>query len=319
MDLTSGPLGTSGVPPVPHGRTAQRLDWKFLPREVRALVEDELGSPVVKAESRTSGFTPGFASVLTGADGSQVFLKAASKVAQAEIASAYGEEIDKMVVLGDTVPAPRLDWFSRAESWVLLGYEAVPGRPPRRPWRRTDLDRALDLAEQIVASTTPLPAGMALVPLVEELPELVTGWDDVPASWPHHREAAALARSMAAVPGGRFVHADLRDDNLLFAPDGRTLACDWNWPALGTAWQDSVDLLIAASGDGLDVEPILSARTLTRDVDPEHLDAWLAAVCGFMLSASQRPVPRTSPYLRTHNRWTAEAAWAWLARRRGWS
>lgn len=319
MDLTSGPLGTAGVPAVPHGRTAQRLEWKFLPREVRALVEDELGSPVVRAESRNSGFTPGFASVLTAADGTQVFLKAASKVAQAQVAAAYGEEIDNMVALGGTVPAPRLEWFSRAESWVLLGYEAVPGRPPRRPWSRLDLDRALDLAEEIAASTIPVPGSLALVPLIEELPDLVSGWHQVPQSWPHHREAAALARSMSTIPGGRFVHADLRDDNLLFAAGGRTLACDWNWPALGTAWQDSMDLLIAAYGDGLDVEPLLAARALTRDVDPEHLDAWLAAVCGFMLSASRRPVPPTSPHLRTHNRWTAEAAWSWLARRRRWS
>ncbi len=318
MAPTSAPVGSGDVPGVPHGRTALRLEWKFLPREVRALVEDELGSPVVKAESRTSGFTPGFASILTGADGSRVFVKAASKVAQAEIASSYAEEIRKLVLLGDGIPSPALQWFSKDEAWVLLGFEAVTAKQPRRPWRTRELDRALDLAEQIAAATTTVPAGLNLQPLVADLPDLVSGWDNVDPSWPHHGEAAGLAARLADVPGGAFVHADLRDDNILFATDGRTLACDWNWPALGAVWQDTMDLLISAHGDGLDVEPVVAARELTRDADPDELDAWLAGVCGFMLSACQRPVPPTSPHLRTHQRWTAEAAWSWLSRRRGW-
>ncbi len=319
MDLSAGPRGTSGVPAVPHGRTAQRLDWKFLPKEVRALVEDELGSSVVRAESRTSGFTPGFASIVTGADGSQAFIKAANKIAQAEVAASYAEEIRKVVLFGDTIPAPRLEWFSRGQSWVLLGYEAVPSRAPRRPWRRAELDRALDLAETIADSTATVPDELELTPLVTELPTLVTGWDTVPTTWPHHAEAAALAATLAAGPADHVVHADLRDDNILFADDGRTLACDWNWPALGFAWQDSLDLLMSAHGDGLDVAPLLAERRLTADVDPDHLDAWLAGICGFMLEACQRPAPPTSPHLRTHNRWTAEAAWSWLAQRRGWT
>ena len=96
MTLPLAPVGTAAVPSVPHGRTALRLEWRFLPKEVRALVEDELGSPVVAAESRTSGFTPGFASVLTGESGAQVFVKAANKVAQAQIAKSYDEEIRKV-------------------------------------------------------------------------------------------------------------------------------------------------------------------------------------------------------------------------------
>lgn len=319
MDLTAGPVSTTGVAAVPHGRTALRLDWKFLPKEVRALVEDELGSPVVKAESRTSGFTPGFASVLTGADGSQAFIKAASKVAQAEIAASYSTEIDKVVAFAGVIPAPALEWFSRGQAWVLLGYEAVPSRQPRRPWRLPELNRTLDLAERIVDSLPSPPDGLDLVPLVQELPSLVSGWDAVPGAWPHRAEAAELASNLLTEPAEQVVHADLRDDNILFADDGRTLACDWNWPALGTPWQDSLDLMISAYGDGVDVESLLRERRLTAEVDPTSIDAWLAGICGFMLEASQRPVPATSPHLRTHNRWTAEAAWSWLARRRGWN
>lgn len=319
MSLSDRPLGVAGVPAVPHGQTAMRLEWPFLPREVRALVEDELGSPVVDADSRTSGFTPGFASVLTGANGAQVFVKAANKVAQAAIANAYDEEINRMVALGDAVPAPRLEWFSRREGWVLLGFEAVASRQPRRPWSPPELDRALDLAEEIALPAARVPAELALTPLVDDLPELVTGWDVVGPDWPHRDEAVALAASLTSLPADHLVHADLRDDNVLLAEDGRILACDWNWPALGCAWQDSLDLLISAHGDGVDTEAVLRGRERLAVVEPDQVDAWLAGVTGFMLAASRRPVPATSPYLRIHNRWTAEAAWSWLARRRGWS
>jgi hypothetical protein len=319
MTLPAAPVGTAAVPAVPHGQTAFRLEWQFLPKEVRTLVEDELGSPVVAAESRPSGFTPGFASVLTGENGNQVFVKAASKIAQAPIAKAYDEEIRKVVALADAVPAPRLEWFSREESWVLLGYEAVASRQPRRPWRPAELTRALDLADEIAVAADRLPAGLAVAPLVEDLPELVTGWDAVDGGWPHRDESAALAGVLASLPADHLVHADLRDDNVLLAADGRTLACDWNWPALGSSWQDSLDLLISAHGDGVDTEAVLRSRERLATVDPDHVDAWLAGVTGFMLAASQRPVPSTSPYLRIHNRWTAEAAWSWLAQRRGWS
>jgi aminoglycoside phosphotransferase (APT) family kinase protein len=313
-------VGTAAVPAVPHGHTARRLEWRFLPPEVRALVEGHLGAPVVEAVSQTSGFTPGFASVLTASDGSRGFVKAASKAAQGEIAGSYAEEARKLALLGDGIPAPRLLWAHDDEAWVVLGFEAVDARPPRRPWQPAELDRALDLAEAIADATRLIPAGLDLQPLVEDVPRLLTGWDDVPADWPHHAEAAALAASMATLPDSdRFVHCDLRDDNILFTDDGRALACDWNWPALGPVWQDSVDLLVSAHGDGVDADALLAARVLTRDAEPDHVDAWLAAICGFMLSARSRPAPPSSPHLRTHSDWYAEAAWSWLAERRGWA
>ena len=320
MEPVFAPVGPAAVPAVPHGRTALRLEWKFLPPEVRALVERQLGSPVVQAVSQTAGFTPGFASVVTGEDGSSQFVKAASRAAQAEIAASYAEEARKRQLLGDDVPAPRLDWVSDEDGWVVLGFESVPSRQPRRPWKPAALDRALDLAEDIAASTASVPAELALQPLYVDLPPLLSGWSGVPEQWPHHDEAAALALSLPQVPDNRhFVHADLRDDNILFAADGRTLACDWNWPALGPVWEDSVDLLLAAHGDGLDADSYLRTRPLTRDADPDHIDAWLAAICGFMLFARNRPGPSASPHLRTHTDWYAEAAWSWLSQRRGWS
>ena len=319
MTVPVAPVGVAAVPTVPHGRTAVRLGWRFLPPEIRDLVERRLGAPVSAAASQDAGFTPGFASVLTTTSGDRAFVKAASKAAQPEIAASYAEEARKLDLLAGRIPAPRLDWVHEDDGWVVLGLEAVEARQPRRPWRADDLDRALDLAEVIAEATHALPAALALRPLVDELPALVNGWDDVPDQWPHHEEAAALARSMSILPADRFAHCDLRDDNILLCDDGRTLACDWNWPALGPVWQDTVDLLISAHGDGLDVMPLLADRALTRDADPDHVDAWIAAVCGFMLAMRKRPAPPSSPHLRTHSNWYAEAAWSLLAQRRGWA
>lgn len=315
------PIGAAYAAPVPHGRTAQRLTWEFLPPGLRTQITQRLGSEVVCAESQNAGFTPGFASLLTGADGDQVFVKAASRVAQAPFAAAYAEEARVLRALDGRLPAPRLHWVINDE-WTVLGIEAVPHRRPARPWDREELGRALDLCEQVAAELSQPPPGLDLEPVYDDQPAFITGWRRFAAvelDWPHLIEASELADALPEVPMTHLVHCDLRDDNVLLADDGRTLACDWNHPALGPAWLDAVTLLISAHGDGLPADELLSQRAFTRDADPDHIDRWLAAVAGFMLDARERPSPQSSPYLQTHCNWWAEAAWGWLAQRRGWN
>ncbi|HET9759543.1 MAG TPA: hypothetical protein VFP51_07305, partial [Nocardioidaceae bacterium] len=105
--------------------------------------------------------------------------------------------------------------------------------------------------------------------------------------------------------------------NFLLTPE-RAYLCDWNWPVTGAAWIDTVCLLLTAAGDGLDVDAVLQERALTRNVDPDDVDSLLALLCGYFLERRDEPVPHSSPYLRAHQDWCAEASWAWLARRRGW-
>jgi aminoglycoside phosphotransferase (APT) family kinase protein len=317
------PQDLASVQGVPHGRTARRLEWAHLPPAVRRLVEQRLGSPVATAESQGSGFTPGFASRLTGENGSRMFVKAASKKAQAPFAEAYVEEVRKLSLLPDGLAVPRLRWTHEDDLWVVLGFECVEGHNPRRPWVRAELDACLDTLAAVAEATSPVPAGFELAPMAAEIPGLVTGWDYVARThpdWPHLDEVRALAASFDSFAGNdAFVHSDARDDNFIITPDGRALLCDWNWPALGPVWVDAVDLLVSAHGDGLDADAVLADHPLTRDADPDHVDSWLARLCGFMLEARDRPVPPTSPYLRVHSRWWSEATWSWLAQRRGWS
>lgn len=317
------------APAIPYGRTARRLTWAFLPPGLRAQIEARLGGRVVDAASQDAGFTPGFASVLTTADGAAAFVKAANRKAQGPIAASYAEEARKRRLLGDAVPAPALVWEMddpQDDGWVVLGFEAHPGRLPHRPWTGHDLGLALDLAEEIADRTAALTADtmatLALEPLAVDVPGLTTSWGKVAAVFPerdHLEEADDLARSFAELPDRAFVHADMREDNILIDEDaGGAVACDWNWPALGPAWLDTVDLLTAAHGDGIDVEALLASRRLTRDADPAAIDAWLAAYCGYMTLASTRPARSSSPFVTAHALWSAEASWDWLSTRRRW-
>ena len=313
-------MSTATPSPIPHGRTARRLEWAHLPPVVRSEIEERCGSPVVEAVSQGGGFTPGFASVLTCADGSRHFVKAASTVAQRIFAASYREEARKLQALPEDVPAPRLLWTMDGD-WMVLGLEYVEARAPRRPWRVAELDRCLDALEDVADRLTPVPDGLTLDPMEVELADWPAFWDEVRATGDlaHYEEAAALAASYAEVVGGEtLVHTDVRDDNVLLTADGRTLFCDWNWPVVGASWLDSVMLLIGPRGDGLDVEAAIAERRLMRDVPADHVDRLLAVLCGYFLKSAGDPVPPTSPHLRDVQRWQGEVVWDWLCERRDW-
>jgi aminoglycoside phosphotransferase (APT) family kinase protein len=306
---------------IPHGRTAQRLTWPHLPAAVRALVEDRCGSTVVDAVSQGGGYTPGFASVLTCADGSKHFVKAASSKAQRMFAESYREEARKLRALPADVPAARLLWIEDG-GWVVLGLEYVEGRAPRRPWRQRDLDAALDALEVVAHELTPVPEGLHLDRFADEMASWPAFWDHVARTrpgLPHLADAAALAARFGEVSAGdTVVHTDIRDDNIIVRPDGTAVFCDWNWLVAGAPWLDTLFLLIGPRGDGLDTDAVLAGRPLTRDVPAEHIDIVLALVIGYFFKSADDTVPPTSPHLRDHQRWQGEVLWPWLVERRGW-
>ncbi len=317
---TTGPQPLSELPPLPYGATTRRLDWMLLPPHIRRLVEDRFGTTVVDWESAGAGYTPGCATALLGANGRRMFLKAASKRAQRPFAEAYAAEAAQLRELPSGLPVPGLLWTHEDDLWVLLALEHVEHRNPVRPWSPDELDRCLDTLEVLAQSLTPPP--VVLATYADELADEARCWEHVrrtvPA-WPHLDEAEELAaRVPTATAGNTLVHTDARDDNFLLAADGRTLLCDWNWPTRGAAWIDTVTLLIGPSGDGLDVDRVLAERSLTRHVAADDIDALLALLAGFFLERRDAPVPNSSPYLRRHQAWFAQATWSWLARRRGW-
>jgi aminoglycoside phosphotransferase (APT) family kinase protein len=307
---------------IPHGRTARRLEWQHLPPAVRAVIEKRLGSPVVEAATQRGGFAPGLASVLTCADGSQHFVKAASLKAQKAFALSYREEARRLRTLPPASPAPRLAWVHDADDWVVLGIEYAAGRPPARPWTADDL--AACSAALVAAADTLTPApGLGVAAFAEEWADLLGHWDEIAELQPdlpldQVAEAAALAhRIEEAAAGETLVHGDVRDDNLLLGAD-QVWLCDWTWPTRGAAWIDSLALLIGPRGDGLDVETHIAAHPLLADVPAEHIDIVLAFLAGHFLWSCAQPVPSSSPYLRKAQAWQATVVWEWLAERRGW-
>jgi len=310
--------------PAPHGATARRLEWPFLPPNLRAYIERKCGSTVLEAISQTSGFTPGFASVLVCADGSRHFVKAASVKAQRPFADSYREEARKLAALPASVPAPRLLW-NLDDDWVVLGIEYVAARAPRRPWGQSDLDALLDALETCADVLTPPPSALILDDAADEFAPLLDGWPAIRETRSdldpdHLAETEALARRcVEVVAGDTLVHTDIRSDNVLIGPDGRALICDWNWPVRGCSWFDSFAALIGPRGEGLDVNRVISERRLLRDVDPETFDLNLALYVGYFFAQATQPVPPTSPHLREHQRWQGEVCWEWLSERRGWT
>jgi hypothetical protein len=315
-----GPRDPRTLEQVPHGRTARRLDWLHLPPSVRRLVEDRFGTQVVEARSAGAGYTPGLASVLEGADGRRLFLKAASTKAQRPFASAYAREARRLRALPSGLPVPGLLWSHEDDEWVVLGLRYVEGTNPTRPWDPAELDRCLATLQVLAEALTPPP--MRLSTFADDFAELAGCWDHVRSTapgWPHLEEAAALARDALRVTGGdTLVHTDVRDDNFVLPASGPAHLCDWNFPVVGAAWIDTVCLLFTAFADGADADRLLGEQPMTRDVPPDDVDSMLALLCGYFLKMRDQPAPYSSPYLRRHQDWCAEACWAWLAERRRW-
>lgn len=302
---------------IPHGRTARRLDWAHLPPMVRAEIERRIGTTVVHTVSQGGGFTPGFASVLLGDDGTRHFVKAASVKAQRVFAESYRIEARRLRSLPPDSPAPRLLWADEVDDWMLMETEYVDGRAPQRPWTLEELAAASDMLVTAADVLTPAP-GLGLDRAVDDWADWVDLWDRI--DLPHADECRELAARFAdVVDGTTLVHSDVRDDNIIVRHDGTTALCDWNWVVMGAAWLDSLFLLIGPRGDGLDVEAHIAAHPLLSTVDPGAIDVVLALVLGFFAFNAAQPAPHTSPYVRKAQAWQRDVVLDWLVERRGWA
>ncbi|GEA81110.1 phosphotransferase family protein [Cellulomonas uda] len=312
---------------LPHRATARRPTWQDLPDGVRAAVESRAGTRVLRAHTQDGGFTEGFASRLELADGTRVFVKAASASRGEHAHAAYRHEAHVARLLPPTVPAPRFLWTCDVDDWVVLAFEDVESVTPQRPWVADELAAVLAALTRTAQALTPAPEALLPLDTTADLdPELsfwrrcAAGEADralVPAPWRHRvEELAAIESGWAqAAAGDTAVHFDLRDDNVLLAADGRVLVCDWNWLQLAAPWVDLVGLLVSVHGDGLDAEQVLATHPLSRDVPRASVDAFLVALAGYFVDAAGRPPVETSPWLRVHQAWYREAALGWLATR----
>ncbi|WP_152362155.1 phosphotransferase [Microlunatus speluncae] len=318
--------------PIPTAATARRPVWSELPAPVRREIERLAGGTVVRAESQGGGYTPGFASRLLLADGSRVFVKGASSEYPWMI-EAYQAEVDKLRLLPAAVPAPRAIFDHRFTSsipepaagqtppvaeWLITGFADVAGRPPIRPWREDEAKAVLDRVAAMSRVLTPPPSGADWIGFDDEFAANAADWsaaverrlvpDSLVGTGP------ALAREfLAHCAKTTLVHCDLRDDNVIIGSE--VWVCDWNYPVLGPTWTDAMSLLISMHGDGLDADQLLAATGLAPESERSLINGFLATLLGYFAIAGHRPEVDNSPYLRTLQRWYADAAADWLLRR----
>ena len=309
--------------PVPHGATALRPAWQDLPEEVRGLIETRLGGAVLAVSNQGSGFSQGFASRLLFGEGERAFVKAVGEETSPSVADSYRAEARIVPLLPPEASAPALRWTLDEGGWVVLCFDDVPGRPPARPWDPAELTRALTSVTTMAEALTPGPAGLLVPEARDWLREDFGYWrelaDGSDSPDPQVAELAALEdQALEALHGESVIHCDLRDDNVIIGDDGRVWFCDWNWPSRGAAWFDLLTLLISARGDGYDADALFAAHPLGAGVEPEEVDAVLAALSGTYLRGSLLPVVSGSPHLRAHQASYAETTLTWLALRRGW-
>jgi hypothetical protein len=278
------------------------------------------------AGSQNSGFTPGFASRLRLGDGRRVFVKAASEANEWMIDS-YRTEVAKLALIPAEVPAPRLQQVLEetvaGERWLIMIFDDLDGAPPQRPWRLDQARSALRTAVIMADALTPPPRGGPWGRLAEEIFEGPPDWDSLHDRPGWSAYAAAIEAYADASPellaGNTLAHLDYRDDNLIIDASGLVWVCDWNFAATGPRWADAVCLAISMHGDGLDAEALLAETGLISDTDRPGVDCLLAVLTAYFLFQSVRPPNPTSPYLRTHQIWYAQACGSWLKQRRGWT
>jgi hypothetical protein len=273
--------------------------WDEMPAAARARIEQLIASQVVAAQNCEGGFSPGFASRLTLADGRQVFVKAMDAVTWPEQAAIHRAEAAVAAALPRTVAAPPFLGALDDGHWVILAFEGIDGTEPARPWNPAELGRAVTAVGQLSQALTPSP-----VALPREHPRL-GGWASLArdstclARLPAHSPWAAAhlpqlialeEEGLAAAQGPSLVHFDLYPHNILLTP-AQVLFVDWPHARLGAPFIDLLTMLSSAAADGIDPEPIIRNQPLTAHTEPHVIDAVLAAHAGFCLAGALQPAP----------------------------
>lgn len=301
----------------------RRPRWAELPAPARAQIERLLASPVVTAQNCEGGFSPGFASRLTLADGRRAFVKAMDCDAWPSQALFHRAEARVAAALPASIPAPTLLGSFDDGHWVALAFEAVEGTEPAQPWSLTDLDRVLAAVGRLAHAGTPSP-----IPLPRDHPRL-GGWASLasdparrarlPAfsAWAASHLALLIAlesEGLAAARGPSLVHFDLFPHNILLTAD-QVLFVDWPHARLGAPFIDLLLLLSSAASGGIDPEPILARQPLAARAESRTIDAVLAAHAGFCIAGALLPAPPGLEPITEAKLTLGLATVNWLARR----
>lgn len=276
----------------------QRMLWSEMPSTVHSTIEGLVDGRVLAADSCEGGYSPGFASRLTLADGRMVFVKAMDLEAWPSQAAFPRAEIQVASMLPESVPAPRFLGSYDDANWVILAFEGIAGHEPAQPWRADELERTVDAAVSFAEANTAPPVNLrrdhprlgglaALATDRYRLAQLPAHSKWVTANLPMLIELES--QGLAAAQGSALVHFDMLPHNIMLTAD-KILFVDWPHARVGAPFIDVLMLLSTAAASGIDPEPIISAHALTANLDANIVDAFLAAHGGFLLADALFPV-----------------------------
>ncbi len=308
---------------MPQATSGARIAWAAVPDDVRAGIEQLLGAPVVEAVSQPGGFSEGLAARVRLANGGRAFVKAASSSRIPSVADYHRREATIMEHLPPGVPAPRLLHTYDDGVWVALVFEEIAGRLPAQPWQRDELDRVLAAVTDLARLLTPSPVDEAIL----GKPRL-GGWLGVaqdgavdrvatlsPWAVEHFDELAGLEEQASLVLAGKtLLHGDLYPFNVMLTAD-RVFVVDWPHAWVGAGYCDVVTLLSSASLSGVDPQPLAESHPLTRDLEPVHINAFLAMHAGFLLRVAASAGPAADRNLVDMMVALARASLHWLRNR----
>lgn len=300
-----------------------RIEWPDIPTDVRAAVDERLGSAVVRADNQPGGFSPGLAARCTLADGRRVFLKAVSPEQNPQACRIHRREAEIASRLPGSVPAPRLLDVHDDGRWVVLMLEDIDGRQLSEAWSEQQLDHVIPALRDFTESVTPSPLD-GLQSVVDRHRPVFSGWrrlaggdGDVSRLTPRVAEhvarfAEAESGWEEAAAGNTLLHADLRADNLLLTDDGALWIVDWPWACVGAGFVDLAFLLPSIGIAGPEPAVVVERFGLFADVDRAALASIVAALAGFFTRSALDPAPPGLPRLRAFQQSQADVATDWL-------
>lgn len=308
-----------------------RTVWAEVPERIRSAIERYFGASVVHAESKSGGFSPGLASVLTTADGRKFFVKAADPEQNIDSAAFHRREAMISAALPENAPVPRLLWtFDEGEAgWIVLVFEAIAGRNPQTPWVAGELDHVIESLISLSNALTPSPIPESIAPrtgrtsifsrpwwelLRIRMPEELDPW----AVRNLDRLVELNERTPFSVDGETLLQHDLRADNMLIA-EHRVIIVDWPHARIGAPW---VDILAMAPSvtmqGGPKPDEFILRHPAARAAEPADIDAAIAGLAGFFIFQSTEPPPPGIPTVRAFQRAQGVVSLEWLAERTGW-
>jgi hypothetical protein len=114
--------------------------------------------------------------------------------------------------------------------------------------------------------------------------------------------------------GRALLHGDLYPFNVMLDED-HVWFVDWPHAWIGAPYCDVLTLLSTASLGGIDPQPIADTHPLTRRLDADEINTFLAAHSGFLIRLAATAEPAADPVLIDTALQLARASLRWLKHR----